>query len=92
MSRPHMSKSEILVRVKKLWKLRHTDKMTKLLLRAYLDERKPTGIGLTTMHESVARYYKPGLDDYVIYPVILLYLKLMAMDLEFDTLYGNKVD
>jgi len=41
------------------------------------------------MAESVKAYYKPGLDDYVLYPGVLHYLKLMAMDLEFHTLYGN---
>jgi len=91
-SRPRMNKTEILLRVKKIWNLRHNDKMTKHLIRAYLAERNPlSGLGLSDMRDTVATYYAPGMDDYVIYPVILHNLKLMAMDLEFDTRYGNAV-
>jgi hypothetical protein len=89
MSRLRMDATVIASRVKRMWKKRH-DKMTRCLIRAYLDERHPgKGLGITEMGEAAARYYYPGLDDYVIYPGVLHYLKLMAMDLEFHTLYGN---
>lgn len=84
-----MDAYEIASRVKRMWKKRH-DNMTRHLIRAYLDERHPgKGLGITEMGVLAARYYKPGLDDYVLYPGVLHYLKLMVMDLEFHTLYGN---
>lgn len=84
-----MDSYEIASRVKRMWRKRH-DPMTRHLIRAYLNERHPgRGVGISAMAESVKAYYKPGLDDYVIYPGVLHYLKLMAMDLEFHTLYGN---
>jgi hypothetical protein len=84
-----MDADDIACRVKRMWRKRY-DRMTRCLIRAYLDERHPgKGLGITEMAALAARYYKPGLDDYVIYPGVLHYLDLMAMDLRFHTLYGN---
>jgi hypothetical protein len=89
MNKPRMDATVIASRVKRMWKKRH-DPMTRHLIRAYLDERHPgRGVGISSMAADVAAYYAPGLDDYVIYPGVLHYLKLMAMDLEFHKLYGN---
>lgn len=84
-----MDNYEIASRVKRMWRKRY-DPMTRHLIRAYLDERHPgRGVSISDMAAAVKSYYKPGLDDYVLYPSVLHYLKLMAMDLEFDTLYGS---
>jgi hypothetical protein len=89
MNKVRLTDNEIGSRLKRMWSRRH-EPMTRQLIRAYLDDRHPgRGVGLLEMANAVSYYYKPGLDDYVIYPAILNYLKLMAMDLEFDTLYGS---
>jgi hypothetical protein len=89
MNKVRLSDSEMAVRLKRMWSRRH-ECMTRNLMRAYLADRHPgKGVGLLEMAEAVGKYWKPGLDDYVLYPSILHYLKLMAMDLEFDTLYGS---
>lgn len=91
MNKVRLTDYEIGSRLKRMWK-RRSENMTRNLMRAYLADRHPEkGVGLLSMAEAVGKYYKPGLDDYVIYPVLLHYLKLMVMDLEFDTLYGNLV-
>lgn len=85
-----MDITEIRSRVKRMWK-RRLDPMTRCLIRAYLDERKGKPSGISGLASAVSRFYKPALSDYVIYPTVLHYLKLMTMDLEFDRLYGSRV-
>ena len=88
--RDKMSKLIIASRVKRMWKLRD-DNMTRALIRAYLGDRRNKSGGISQMADSVAKYYTAGLDDYVIYPVILMYLKLMVLDLDFNNVYGNHI-
>jgi hypothetical protein len=84
-----MDPTVIASRVKRAWRKRH-DPLTRSLIRAYLSERHPgRGVGLSDMAAAVARYYYPGLDDYVIYPGVMHYLDLMALDLRFHTVYGD---
>lgn len=91
MVRPTVDVPMIQSRIKRAWGRRH-EPLTRALIRAYLNERKSKTMGspggITEMGELVARYWKPFEDDYVIYPSMLRYLKIMALDTDFNNEYG----
>jgi hypothetical protein len=80
---------QTLIRIEVLWPKR-ANSQVRHLLRVYLGERRDQSGSRKDMAAAVAQYYKPGMDDYVINPTLVFYMRLLIMDIDFNSVVSHK--